>query len=235
MTKEQNKARKRSRAHFEADGNENRRKPPISKHRRHRRLVIPGYLKIVLAGLGIALLLTAGGFTFAATQEQRDSFCGSCHTQPESTYLQRSADAQPVDLASVHTPKGVRCIDCHSGIGVAGRVSAELLGAHNALAFYTGTAVQPARLTQPVGDDRCVKCHAAVFTKATMDNHFHYLLPKWQAADPTGAAKCVSCHSSHTTDGTSDNMYLSVPGTQAICEACHQVMQGDEKGTEQDD
>jgi hypothetical protein len=82
------------------------------------------------------VIFTAGGFSFAATQETHDSFCASCHTHPESTFYQRSVGAQAVDLASAHTLKDVRCIDCHSGVGVVGRIQAEMLGAHNALAFY---------------------------------------------------------------------------------------------------
>jgi len=46
-------------------------------------------LYILLIGLGLAIFLTASGFTFAYTQEQRDSFCSSCLTQPESTFYQR--------------------------------------------------------------------------------------------------------------------------------------------------
>ncbi len=45
------------------------------------------YLPVVLALIGLGVLLTAGGFTFAATQEQHDTFCASCHTQPEIDIL----------------------------------------------------------------------------------------------------------------------------------------------------
>jgi nitrate/TMAO reductase-like tetraheme cytochrome c subunit len=72
-------------------------------------------LPVLGAVLLAAILLTASGFAFAYTQEERDTFCSSCHTQPESTFYQRALDAQAVDLASFHTAKGTRCIDCHSG------------------------------------------------------------------------------------------------------------------------
>jgi hypothetical protein len=106
------------------------------------------------------------------------SFCASCHTQPESTFFQRSVDTQPVDLASIHKADNTRCIDCHSGKGVTGRIRAELLGAHNALAFYTRTAVQPAKLTRPIGDDSCLKCHQNVTTQRDRNNHFHGFLAR---------------------------------------------------------
>ncbi len=123
-------------------------KSRYARKQKRRKFILTPIMKVGIAALGVAILLTASGFTFAATRETHDSFCASCHTQPESTFYQRSVDPQPVDLASAHTPKNTRCIDCHSGVGVFGRVQAELLGAHNALAYYTHTAVQPAKLTR---------------------------------------------------------------------------------------
>jgi nitrate/TMAO reductase-like tetraheme cytochrome c subunit len=180
-------------------------------------------LYILLGGVGLAILLTTGGFTFAASQEQRDSFCSSCHTQPESTFYQRSLDANAVDLASFHNQEKTRCIDCHSGIGLTGRIRAELLGAHNALAFYTKTAVQPAKLTRPVGDESCLKCHPNVAAQQDMNNHFHVFLAQWQSMDPNAAA-CVSCHQGHANDGDPQIMFLNRAVTQAECESCHRSL-----------
>jgi predicted CXXCH cytochrome family protein len=190
------------------------------KTRAKSRARIFACLWILLAAGGSGVLLVGSGFAFAATQEQRDSFCTSCHTQPESTYYQRSTDTQPVDLASAHKSQPTRCIDCHSGSGVAGRVQAEMLGAHNALLFVTGTAVQPARLTRPIGDENCLKCHQTVTSGRGRDNHFHAFLSRWQAVDPK-AGTCVSCHSGHATDGNADNRFLNEARTETVCQACH--------------
>jgi predicted CXXCH cytochrome family protein len=180
----------------------------------------------VLEGvLVLAFVAAIGGFAFAATQEEHDSFCASCHTQPESTYYQRSLDAQPVDLASAHTPKNVKCIDCHSGSGVTGRMQAELLGAHNALSWYTGMAVQPAKLTEPIHDANCLKCHQEVTVGGGINNHFHAFLARWQAQDPN-AATCVSCHGGHTTDGEAQIAFLNQTTTEAVCQACHNALGG---------
>jgi predicted CXXCH cytochrome family protein len=180
------------------------------------------FLKAFLAAVSFGVLLTIGGFTFAATQEQHDTFCASCHTQPESTFYQRSVAGQPVDLASVHTTYKTRCIDCHSGASVTGRIQAEMMGAHNAVLFYTGTAVQPARLTQPIRDDSCLKCHQNVTVGAGRNNHFHVFLARWEAADPK-AGTCVSCHSGHATDSSADSLFVNVQ-YQSVCEACHRVL-----------
>jgi nitrate/TMAO reductase-like tetraheme cytochrome c subunit len=180
-------------------------------------------LKVIVAVVALGLLFTAGGFTFAATQESHDSFCASCHTQPESTFYQRSQGSSPVDLASVHTTYKTRCIDCHSGSGVIGRMGAEMLGARNAVLFYTGTASQPAKLTQPIGDDNCLKCHQIVTAGRGRNNHFHAFLARWQAADPQ-AGGCVSCHGGHSTDSSADSQFTSEAQIQPVCDACHKVL-----------
>ena len=130
--------------------------PPAPGRRR------PSFLTGLFGLAGLAVVLAAGGFTFAASQESHDSFCASCHTQPETIFFERSTSANAVDLASFHTAKETRCIDCHSGPGLFGRMQAELLGARNAAAFYTHTAVQPAKLTYPIQDANCLKCHQDV-------------------------------------------------------------------------
>lgn len=180
-------------------------------------------LPAVLGSIALVLVLTIGGFSFAATQESRDAFCASCHTQPESTFYQNSQGSQAVDMASAHTPKNVRCIDCHSGVGVTGRVQAELLGARNAVLWYSGTAKQPAPLTNPIPDANCLKCHQQVTTQSEgRQNHFHYFLSRWQAQDPN-AAGCVSCHSGHSTD-TSAVYNQEQAANRQVCDACHQVL-----------
>jgi len=191
-----------------------KKKPVIKRDSRLGKIGI-----LVAIGLAFGMILASSGFAFAATKESKDPFCASCHTQPESTFYQRSL-AAPVDLASAHTPDKTRCIDCHSGEGVLGRMQAELLGAHNALAFYTKTAVQPAILTQPVGDANCLKCHQKVFAQRDMNNHFHVFLPRWQALD-AHAATCTSCHQGHATDGDKTIKYLNRTTTQAVCQDCH--------------
>jgi hypothetical protein len=178
----------------------------------------------ILAGVSVlAILLLAGGYTYASAQEQQDSFCVSCHTEPETTFFQRSVGAAPVDLASAHTGKNVRCIDCHDGDGAFGHIQAVALGARNSLLFYAGAAVQPARQTIPIPDGACLKCHLSEVLRLERNNHQHTLLARWQSSDPR-AGGCVSCHSSHTTDGPALHGFLNPARSQAVCDACHQVL-----------
>ena len=136
-------------------------KKKIVKTKKRPILLIAGIAAIAV------VLLSAGGFAFAASQESHDTFCASCHTQPESTFFQRSTAQTPSDLASFHTTKATACIDCHSGSGVSGRLAAEMMGARNAALWFTGTATQPAPLVFPISNDNCMKCHAQVASGST--------------------------------------------------------------------
>ena len=208
-------------------------------------LIIPALLLAVLA----AILLTAGGFAFAASQESHDAFCASCHSQPESTYYQRETAGSPVDLASFHSAQYAKCIDCHSGAGLTGRLQAELLGARNAFKWYTGTAIQPAVLNFPIADANCLKCHQDVTQRGITpkeqitvpgrgggegeggrNNHWHEFLTRWQTATPTTAGTCTSCHGGHPTTGTSQSGFMDTQAVQQTCNACHQVLRKEGNG-----
>lgn len=214
-----------------------RQQPPQKK-----KFTFPIVPVLLVIGL-LVVLGSIGGFIFAASQESHDPFCGSCHTQPESTYLQQSTAPQPVNLASFHNSQSTLCIDCHSGEGIPGRITAEIMGARNAFLWYTGRAVQPAVLIYPIGDGNCLKCHQKViqvgFTameQITLPaltsgnrgreegriNHWHEFLSEWQAASPT-AATCVSCHTGHVYTGTAQSGYMNDQTVQAVCTACHQA------------
>jgi nitrate/TMAO reductase-like tetraheme cytochrome c subunit len=200
------------------------------------------FTTVLIGIVALGIFVAAGGFAFAASQETHDPFCASCHTQPESTFFQRSTDTQAVDLASYHTSQETRCIDCHSGPGIGGRMQAELLGARNALAWYTHSAVQPAKLTVPIQDANCSKCHQDVTLRGYKPkqsvtivgggrregeeagpNHWHEQLARWQAV-ASNAGTCTSCHPGHTTTGTAQTGFQNVLATRSECQACHRVL-----------
>ena len=176
----------------------------------------------IWAALAGVLFLGVGGYFTTAHIEENDGFCASCHSQPESTFFQRT-QAPAVDLASQHHAKwATRCIDCHSGPGVTGRLAGMTLGARDLAAFVTHTDKQPAALTVPVSDATCLKCHADTPTTQNFQRHFHAFLAKWQAIDPK-AATCVSCHGGHATDGDPKLGYLQQERMQQVCASCHKA------------
>ncbi len=168
------------------------------------------------------------GFFAVAHLEENDAFCASCHSEPEATYYQRTQVKTPVDLASVHAllaqqksqQANTRCIDCHAGPGVSGRLSAMTLGAHDALKWFAGTAAQPAVTTQPLSDANCLKCHADTPTAQNFDRHFHRTLVRWQQAD-ANAGRCITCHTAHTTDGNIAIGFLQQQRMLVQCQQCH--------------
>jgi len=180
------------------------------------------FLPLWLAAGVASLLLTTGTFAYGAHLENNDHFCASCHTEPETTYVARTQHPA-VDLASAHTGNNVKCIDCHSGAGLSGRLDAMALGTRDLGVYVGGHYPQPAVQTRPIPDANCLKCHQDVLRKNTFDNHFHVLLPRWQAVAPQASAACVDCHTSHTTDGERQIAWLNKPRTVAQCNACHRI------------
>jgi len=183
---------------------------------------LPRWLKWML-GFGLTgIVLLAGGSAYGAHLENNDQFCASCHTRPETIFVAR-AQHSAVDLASAHSAKGVNCIACHSGEGVAGRLEALKLGAHDLVAYASRNYPQPAVTTHPIGDVNCLKCHQKILQNRSFDNHFHVLLPRWQEVDPENAATCVQCHSGHADNGEPRLAWLNRQQTVAQCNACHRI------------
>lgn len=180
----------------------------------------------ILISTGAIILLGSGGFVVAAHLEENDVFCASCHTQPESTFFDRTQSTQVVDLASQHhnTKDTVTCIDCHAGPGISGRLNAMTIGAGDLWAYLTRTATQPASLTVPIADENCLKCHSDIPLRRSFNQHYHAFLKRWQKSD-SKAATCVSCHSTHTTDGEADLGFLNRDRTTTVCVACHRVLE----------
>lgn len=192
------------------------------RSRSSRILIILG----VVAGALVLVLLAGGGsILYAAHQEEDDRFCSSCHTEPETTYVARSEASPATDLASFHhQSKQTRCIDCHSGVGNAGRLDTIMnLGVKDLVLYASGRAKQPAPLTEPIADANCLKCHADVPKTTSFQRHFHAFLARWQERDKT-AATCVDCHSSHTTDGQAEIGFLQRERTVQVCDRCHRAV-----------
>jgi len=150
--------------------------------------------------------------------EERDSFCASCHTEPETSYVDRSQEHPPSDLASFHAAKGVPCIFCHSGRGFVGRVTTLPLAAWDGARFFVGAYHQPARLSGPLHDGMCLQCHAEAVEERGFANHFHSELGA-AGKEPTTAG-CAGCHTGHVTTSDSEPFLLRTT-VERQCNACH--------------
>jgi nitrate/TMAO reductase-like tetraheme cytochrome c subunit len=190
------------------------KKRPSKKKEINPRLKWIAGIFAAVAALGIAAMFVG------MQMENRNSFCASCHTQNEENYYQQSLKPNSIDLATFHEQKQTLCIDCHTGSGISGRIGGLMGGTSDLISYYSGHYPQPAEMEEPLGDDNCLKCHAGVFAKQDMNNHFHALLPQWQAIDKK-AATCVSCHGGHDKTGDSKIAFLNEKSTVVVCQKCH--------------
>jgi hypothetical protein len=172
-----------------------------------RWLILAGLSFLALGLLSVPVVLKA---------EEQDAFCASCHTEPETTYLQRTR-ALPVDLASFHADKDVQCILCHSMPGLVGRLSALPTAAWDAARFVARTYHQPARLSEPLHDSTCVQCHAEALQERGFPNHFHSEL---LAKKGPISVICAGCHAGHVTVSDVDP-FLARATVEVQCNACH--------------
>ncbi len=190
--------------------------------------------------VGVLVILAFGGVGVSLLLENQNSFCASCHTEPEVKYYQQSVQSTVTTLASFHTQKQINCIDCHSGSGPLGRAQGLQQGIDDLLIYWSGNYHQPAITSNPLGDDSCLKCHPEVLTRGRRnppspiqnpvqarggranDGHYHQFLQRWQSVDPR-AAHCVTCHTSHT-DGQANVGYMTATPVTQVCDNCHQKL-----------
>ncbi len=190
-----------------------------------RKLVVLAILAFVgaifslVSGVGVSLAL-----------ENQDAFCASCHTEPEVTYYQQSAQASPATLAAFHARKQTACINCHSGGGVLGRSEGLTQGAQDLASYLSGKYTSPAVTINPLSDDSCTQCHADVLAGAqnrgnrSTNGHYHFFLPRWQAID-SQAASCVTCHTAHT-NGLDGLKFMNQGAVAHVCDDCHNALGG---------
>ena len=180
-----------------------------------KRFRFKGWLMLSTA----VFVLSVAAYGSGARAESNDAFCASCHTQNESTYVDRT-QGPTVDLATAHASEGVRCIDCHSGKGVSGRLAAEMQGAQDAVVFFSGNDTQPHEMKRDLPDVNCTKCHGSISAERSFENHFHLFLPEWRKASKS-AASCIDCHEGHPTDGDANIGFLNQNRTVPVCQSCH--------------
>jgi NapC/NirT cytochrome c family, N-terminal region len=181
---------------------------------------------------GLARLLGVVGFVLAAgvymtgiRLESNDSFCASCHVEPETTYYEASLKpAEATTLATFHAGEETRCIDCHSRRWIPGRIWAQLGGLQNFLAFRSGEYADPSVITRPVGDGGCSKCHSDLTWVSERPGHYHSpgLRRSWRAAGgPVNT--CEACHPSHEAVAPASDNFMETEQIEAQCDACHDL------------
>jgi hypothetical protein len=186
--------------------------------RRLRGLLRPRYVGIVIAaGLLAGVIGIAVGFQL----EKRDGFCASCHTLPESTFVQQAADRSGTapDLAVSHAqkPTAVVCVDCHTGRALGQHlISFARLAMWDTLKFYTGFYDSPGRTTAPIPNANCLDCHRSTLQTAGFDNHFHNMLGS--AGAP--ALRCIDCHPGHTP-ADAGQAFIIRRVVYPQCNTCH--------------
>jgi Cytochrome c554 and c-prime len=159
----------------------------------------PRWLAIVGAVVLGVVVLGVVGFASGTLLEENDSFCGSCHTVPETTYLDRSgaasvsASAVVSDLATFHYHQALtnttsfQCIVCHRGtaslgdraqtLALALKDTVTLVSGHANPAIERSSVVEPALVNAA-----CVACHeTTLLTQRGTATHFHNLLAATKA------------------------------------------------------
>lgn len=163
---------------------------------------------------GIVIIVST---TFAEFVESNDSFCASCHVQPEKQYYLNSLQMIPRDLASFHAKKDINCIDCHSKPWITGRLISQFHGFKNFLTYKSGDFQKFNKTTNPVGSQACTKCHSDLFWSTDRSGHHHSppMQAEWeQKGGPQNT--CESCHDSHGKERKLSSENLMDPNLQNL-------------------
>jgi predicted CXXCH cytochrome family protein len=200
---------------------------------------------IVIALLGVVVVLGLGGAIGGTILEERDDFCITCHTKPESTYYDRTrqalkdataaADLQnlikqrvAIDLAGQHyiVTGTMSCIACHGGTrNVGDRIESLALGAKDSVVYFLGRAdqtIEKATTGDPALIDRaCVACHIAQLVTITFDNHFHVKLPQTWNLLQSGVQPIVPADTPNAL--TNARTKPELLETSLTCLSCHQA------------
>jgi len=161
--------------------------------------------------------------------EQDDDFCIACHLTPGTPLhiaLREDFDRVPaVSLAAAHRATSVdgrplRCIDCHGGASIQGRVRVKALAAADALWYLAGHFEEPDEMRWPLWDEDCTACHRQFqgpTSEAWETPHFHEL----EVHNVDLGIACVECHESHGVDGDSSTHFLEAETLRIQCVRCH--------------
>ena len=186
--------------------------------------------RLALAG-AVALVSGTAAIAYVSHLERDNRFCIACHS-PDGTRLhgelfERYEANPPGDLSALHRhvkKQTVKCIDCHGGVGVAGRSRILLVAAWDTVKYVAGRFKEPERMTAPLRDRDCVQCHpdynVGSFPEEGQaggrDFHKH---PDHRIL----SIPCVECHTSHVV-GDPRLRLLNNDVVLPLCRRCHKEM-----------
>lgn len=128
---------------------------------------------LILGGMISILALPVGLIGGGHKLEQSPSFCDSCHEMAASYKEWKSSGA------AMHHPT---CIECHSGVGLAGILESEVRGVRMIGKHLIGGHSPGQPIKADVPDYFCLKCHAREKTVSE-----HSLLK-------IEGQRCADCH-----------------------------------------
>jgi len=200
-------------------------------HGRRRRLA-----RAVVGVAALGALSAPIGWVVTDRLERDNDFCNACHLPsgvPLHRDVRRDFDARPAaslaalhddagsgEDASAHSAGGFRCIDCHGGVGWAGRARVKALAAKDAFWYAVGHFEEPDGMRWPLWDEDCTQCHDAFDESPAPEwrsPRFHELAV--HNAD-LGVA-CVECHLVHDPGGDADAHFLHASHVRTQCARCH--------------
>jgi hypothetical protein len=149
------------------------------------RIWIGRWDRVIAALVAVLVLLSVASAAGVSIAEENDSFCATCHLNPERTYVERARGvAQAVDqaqtqgltgdeiwrrgrdaahdLASAHRAAEWNCVSCHRGRNdLSDRATALMLGASNSLRYLVGDFDADHKgVAQPgLVEASCLRCH----------------------------------------------------------------------------
>jgi len=192
----------------------------------------PGLAIVALAAALLGASLGAVGWAVTDHLEQDDDFCNACHVGPGMPLhagIRRDYEMRPpASLAGRHAAARLadrkdgafRCIDCHGGKSLAGRVRVKALAAKDALVYVSGRFEEPEEMRWPLWDEDCLACHAsfeAAGDDARSSPGFHDLA----VHNVELGVGCVECHSAHEAGGNPGAFFLHAASVRAQCARCH--------------
>ncbi len=148
--------------------------------------------KVILAGLGLAVIIGVGTGAYLLKASENPEFCSSCHLmQP---YYDSYHDS--VLLANKHAEADLVCHDCHE--------SSIAIQVEEGWKFITGDYQVPLEKRE-FSKDFCLECHDDFDTAVKTATNFEDSNPH---DSHNGELECNVCHSMHQE-------------SKVLCSECH--------------